>query len=309
MIKKILRFFFDSDYRFLFLAAKGRYKKMTDLVFLARMYKAKKGIILDLKNPSSFTEKLQWLKLFDRKPIYSSMVDKYEAKKYVSNVIGESYIVRNYGCWDRFEDIDFAKLPNQFVLKCTHDSGGIVICRDKNNFDIKKAKKRLKDSLKRNMFFYYREWPYKNVRPRIIAEEFLENANKEPLIDYKFYCFNGEPKFLYISKGLDDHSTASISFVNLNWTFSKYERSDFKPFETLPTKPTKFNEMIELSKELSKGIPFLRVDLYQINEKIYFSELTFSPCGGFMPFKNEHDDIEIGKMLNLPVDFMKKGEF
>lgn len=219
-IKKIIRILLDRKFRFYFLTSCGFYNYWSDEKFLKRKYKLILGHSLNLKNPTLFSEKLQWLKLHDRKPIYTTMVDKYEAKKYVANIIGEQYIIPTLGVWDKFEDIDFNKLPNQFVLKCTHDSGGLVICRDKRKFDVKAAKKKINRSLKRNYFWQGREWPYKNVKPRVIAEKYMEDAQSGELKDYKFFCFNGMPKFMYISndRGMIPHTDffdmnkASLSF-------------------------------------------------------------------------------------------------
>ena len=282
------------------LAKKLAMNHMSDEKYISYYFKAKMGYRLNLENPKTFSEKLQWLKLYDRKPEYTQMVDKYGAKRYVAERIGEEHIIPTLGVWDSFDEIDFDKLPERFVLKCTHDSGGLVVCTDKKALDKNGARKKINRSLKTDFYRCAREWPYKNVKPRIIAEEYLEDGSGKGLMDYKFYCFGGEPKFLYISKGLDDHSTASISFVNLDWTFAPYERVDYKPFDKLPPKPEQLNEMIEICRKLSAGHSFLRVDLYQICGKIYFSELTFYPAGGFMPFKNPDHDSEIGTMLNLP---------
>lgn len=253
------------------------------------------------KNPKSFNEKLQWLKLYDRKPEYSIMVDKYDAKRYVADRIGEGHIIPSLGVWNRFEDIDFDALPERFVLKCTHDSGGLVICRDKRKFDKVAAEKKINVSLKTNYYYQGREWPYKNVKPRIIAEKYMEDGSSKDLTDYKFYCFNGEPKYLYVSTGLENHATASISFLTLDWEFAPFGRSDFKPFTELPPKPTRFDEMLKLAAKLSAGHKFLRVDLYQIENQIYFSELTFSPCGGMMPFDPPEWDEELGKLIDLSI--------
>ncbi|MBO7303958.1 MAG: glycosyl transferase [Clostridia bacterium] len=255
----------------------------------------------NLKNPQTFNEKLQWLKLYDRKPIYSTMVDKYDAKKYVADIIGEEHIVPTLGVWDKFDDINFDELPNEFVLKCTHDSGGLVICRDKTKLDLVAAKKKIERSLKTNYYWSGREWPYKNVKPRIIAEKFMSDENNvNSIMDYKFYCFDGEPKFLYVSTGMDDHKTARMSFITLDWDFAPFRRSDYSPFDTLPQKPTQFDEMIEHCRKLSAGHSFLRVDLYEINDTVYFSELTFSPCGGMMPLDPENWDLELGELIKLP---------
>jgi len=288
-----------------------------DRPYLKIMYYYRMHKRLNLKNPKTFNEKIQWIKLYDRKDLYTAMVDKYEAKKYVAQKIGEEYIIPNYGVWDRVEDIDFNSLPDQFVLKCTHDSGGLVICKDKSKLDMEKLKKKIDRVLKSNYYWHGREWPYKNVKPRIIAEQFMEDkcneetndgdAGKEDkgLINYKFFCFNGEPRFLYLSQDFGNHDSMKVSFVTMDWKFAPYKRSDFESFDRLPEKPVKFDEMVQLSKVLSKDYNFLRVDLYQINNKIYFSELTFSPTSGFIPFENTEHDLEIGEMFELPSEKRK----
>lgn len=273
---------------------------LEDELYIKLCYTARVGRKLNLNSPQTFNEKLQWLKLYDRNPEYTKMVDKHEAKKYVANIIGEEYIIPTLGVWEKFEDIDFNKLPNQFVLKCTHDSGGLVICKDKTKLNIEEAKKKISKSLKRNYYYYGREWPYKNVKPRIIAEEYMATAKQKELIDYKFFCFNGEPKFLYVSEGLSNHATAKISFTNMNYEKTDFYRRDYKPFELLPQKPMNFDKMKELAEKLSKNIPFLRVDFYEIEGKIYFGELTFFPCSGYIPFEPEEWDQKLGDMLELP---------
>lgn len=275
-----------------------------DRIYLQLHFRSRTGKRLNLKAPKTFNEKLQWLKLYDRKPEYTTMVDKYAAKKYVAEKIGEEHIVPTLGVWDTFDDIDFNLLPNRFVLKCTHDSGGLVICRDKSKLDIDAAREKINKSLGKNYYWHGREWPYKNVKPRIIAEKYLEESGEESteiagLTDYKFYCFNGTPQYLYVSKGLEDHSTAKISFLTLDWQFAPFKRSDFAGFDSLPPKPTKLDEMIEIAGKLAEGKKFLRVDLYQVDDKIYFSELTFSPCSGMMPCEPREWDRKLGDMLRI----------
>jgi len=295
------KFFSNKTYRIEKLTRWGFYNRLSDEKHLKKLFKARMGYPLNLEDPQTFNEKLQWLKLYDRKPIYTSMVDKYEVKNYVADIIGEEHIIPTISVWDKFDDIDFDALPNQFVLKCTHDSGGLVICKDKNQLNLAKARKKINRSLKNRFFYRFREWAYKDVKPRIIAERYMEDEQEAVgLTDYKFYCFDGEPKFLYVSSGLGDHASARISFLTMDWNFAPYERSDYAPFEDLPNKPKSFEQMVEICKTLSKGIPFLRVDLYEINKEIYFSELTFYPSGGFMPFKNRDHDLEIGNMITLP---------
>lgn len=278
---------------------------MPDKCYLKYMYKALVGRKLNLKNPKTYNEKLQWLKLYNRNPEYCQIVDKYEVKNIIAEKIGPQYIIPTLGIWDKFEDIDFSNLPNRFVLKCTHDSGSVVICRDKSTFDYEKAKKKLKKKLKSNLYWHAREWPYKNVKPRIIAEQYMEDGKSEELKDYKFFCFNGEPKFLYVSEGLSNHATAKISYVSMNWEQEPFRRNDFAIFEKLPPKPLNFDKMVEFARVLSKDIPFLRVDFYEINEQLYFGELTFFPGGGFTAFEPPEWDETIGSWLTLPSEIIR----
>lgn len=273
---------------------------MSDKAYLKLRYNCIMGKKLNLDNPVTYNEKLQWLKLYDRKPEYTKMVDKYEAKKYVADIIGEEYIIPTLGIWDNVNDIDFDTLPNQFVLKCTHDSGGLVICKDKTELDIENAKNTLNHFLNRNFYNVHREWPYKDVKHRIIAEKYMEDESGKDLKDYKFFCFNGEPKLLYISEGLSDHSTAKISFADMDYNIAEFKRNDFKPFDELPKKPINFEKMKELAKVLSKDRAFIRVDFYEINKKIFFGELTFFPCSGYLPFDPEKYDKVLGDWITLP---------
>lgn len=278
----------------------GRF--IPDSLWVKINYWKKFHVIPNLRNPKTFNEKLTWMKLHDRNPKYVQMVDKLTAKEYVNKIIGGGYIIPTLKVWDSPEDVDIEELPEQFVLKCTHNSGGIVICRDKDKFDLKGAKKKLEKTFYRNYFWLGREWPYKNVEPRIIAEQYMEDVGgaEKGLTDYKFYCFDGVPKYLYVSSGLENHATARISFLTLDWQFAPFGRSDYKAFEKLPKRPVNLSEMIELAKTLSKGLPFLRVDLYEIKGKVFFSELTLSPCSGMMPFSPREWDERLGLELRLP---------
>lgn len=273
---------------------------LSDKTYLKFVFKLRTGQRLDLKNPRTFNEKLQWLKLYNRIDMYTTMVDKYEVKNYVSNIIGEEYIIPTLGVFNRFNDIDFNILPNQFVIKCTHDSGGLVIVKNKEELIIKEAEKKINKSFKKNYYYFGREWPYKNIKPRIIIEEFIEDEEYPAIRDYKFYCFNGEPKYLYVSEGLEDHSTAQIEFFDMNFEPAPFGRSDYRRFKIKPQKPYNFEKMKELAKVLSQDIPFVRVDFYEVNKKIYFGELTFTPCSGYMPFDPEEWDKKLGDMLELP---------
>lgn len=255
---------------------------------------------LNLKNPQTFNEKLQWLKLYDHNPLYTKMVDKYDAKEYVASIIGEEYIIPTLGVWDKFEEIDFASLPNKFVIKCTHDSGGLVICRNKEKLDFDEMKTKITACLKQRYYWIAREWPYKNVKPRIIAEQYMENPGDEELTDYKWFCFDGKPQFLYISHGLANHETATIDFYDMNYKRMPFKRTDYKSSAVDAPKPKTYDEMIKIAKKLAKGIPFVRIDLYEIKGKVYFSEITFCPCAGWMPIEPPEWDLKLGEYIHLP---------
>jgi len=255
---------------------------------------------LNLDNPSSFNEKVQWLKLYDRKPIYTTMVCKYEVKDYIKNIIGEEYIIPTLGVWNNVDDIDFDSLPNQFVLKCTHDSGGLIICKDKSKLDIKAAKKKLRKCLRTNYYRTSKEWPYKNVKRRIIAEKYMVDESGYELKDYKFFCFDGKIKALFIAtdRGKDSEET---KFDFFDADFNHLPFTNGHPNATrMPKKPANFEEMKKIASKLSQGIPQVRVDLYNINGQIYFGEMTFSHWDGFVPFKPEEWDYTFGSWIDLP---------
>lgn len=294
-----LRLIYDKEYRWLYLAGKGIYDKLDDESYLKKAFECKMHKELNLTNPQTFNEKLQWLKLHDRKPEYTTMVDKYAVKKYVADIIGEEYIIPTLGIWNSFDEIDFDKLPNQFVLKCTHDSGGLVICKDKSKLDKTIAKKKIKKSLKRNFFWNGREWPYKNVKPKIIAETYMEDSNAHELIDYKFMSFNGNVKCIFTCSERFSNDGLKVTFFDKQWNVMPFERH-YPASKNPPTKPVHFNKMLEFTKKLSQNIPFLRVDFYEINKKLYFGELTFFPGNGFEEFTPVSWDYKLGSWLQLP---------
>ena len=274
-------------------------KCFPDATYLKIMNHVYMGKTLNLKNPQTFNEKLQWLKLHDRKPEYTMMVDKYEAKKYVAGIIGKEHIIPTLGVWDSFDEINFDELPNQFVLKCTHDSGGLIICRDKTKLNIEEARRKITACLKQRYYWIGREWPYKNVKPRIIAEKYMESEGDEELTDYKWFCFNGVPQFLYISHGLAKHDTATIDFYDMNHKRMPFKRTDYKSSTVDAPKPSKYDEMVDIAKKLAEGIPFVRIDLYEINGEVYFSEITFCPCAGWLPFDPPEWDLKLGEYIDL----------
>ena len=256
---------------------------------------------LNLDNPRTFSEKLQWLKLYDRRPEYVKMVDKYAAKEYVASIIGEEYIIPTLGVWNKPEDIDWDSLPDQFVLKCTHDSGGVVICTDKNTFDRHAAIKKIKKSLKTNYYWRNREWPYKNVPRRIIAEEYISPLpGLKDLPDYKFFCFDGEVKALFVAtERQNPNEEVKFDFYDADYNHLPFKQGH-EHAKVQPPKPQNFELMKKVAAQLSKGKPHVRVDLYNLGDKILFGELTLFHFSGFVPFEPEEWDKRFGDMLTLP---------
>lgn len=299
-MSKIQGFLLDSKYRFDVLTNHGFYKYLSDEAFLKKSFKINMKKELNLENPTTFTEKIQWLKLYDRREIYCQMVDKYEAKKYVAAIVGDAYIIPTIGIWDKVEEIPFEKLPNQFVLKCTHDCGGSIICKDKSMFDVASAKKKLSRCMRRNYFWNGREWPYKNVRPRIICEQYMEDNCTKELRDYKFYAFDGEVKFmLVVSDRQNPNEETKFDFYDMNFNHLNIKQGCPNSKKNLE-KPGKFEVMCKLAEELSKGFPMLRADLYEVNGKVFFGELTLSPYSGMHPFEPEVWDRKFGEYIKLP---------
>lgn len=294
----ILKLITDKRVRFNSLAKNGFYKKMDDERFLRLAWKVKMGGPLNIDNPQTFNEKLQWLKLNDRKPIYSTMVDKYDAKDYVASIIGDKYIIPTYGIWESFDDIDFEALPEKFVLKCTHNSGGVCIVKDKSSFDTSNAKRKIEKCLNRNFYWYGREWPYKNVKPRIIAEEYLDGCGTETINDYKLMCFNGEVKCSFVCSNRNSKSGLNVTFFDREWKRLPFERHYPADLHEI-SEPQNYQKMIQLAEKLSTGITFLRVDFYEVNNKIFFGELTFFPGGGFEEFTPVSWDYKLGEWMRL----------
>lgn len=301
MFKKVKEYLKHPSKIIIKLAQK-RIIKISDEKYLKMYYYVIMGKKLNLSNPKTFNEKLQWLKINNKNSNYTELVDKYLVKEYISNKLGKEYVIKTLGVYNCFDEINFEKLPEKFVIKCTHDSGGIVVVRNKKELNIKEARKKITKCLKRNFYYIGLEYPYKDVVPKIIVEEYMEDKNQNLLIDYKFFCFNGEPKFFSVSQGMEDHSTSLMSYLDLEYNTLPFIRKDYKPFDCLPTKPKNFDKMIDISKKLSKDMIFVRVDLYEINQKIYFSELTFFPSGGTNFFNPEDADAKLGNLINLKKD-------
>lgn len=301
LLRKAYKLIIDSDYRFLKLADLGVYNAMSDEEYIKRKFKAEMGYSLPLDKPETYNEKLQWLKLYDRDSSYTCMVDKYSVKQYVADKIGKQYIIPSYGVWDKFSEIEFDKLPNSFVLKCTHDSGGLVICKDKNKLNYSLAKKKICACLKRNFFYQGREWPYKNVKPRILAEMYLDDETGNGLNDYKFFCFNGVPKIMFVAtERQKDHSEVKFDFFDMD--FKHLDIHDGHQLsQNVIEKPYCFEEMKSLASKLSTGVPQLRVDFYEYNNRVYFGELTFFQRSGFCPITPKEWDYKMGSWIELPL--------
>lgn len=254
---------------------------------------------LDLKNPQTFNAKLQWIKLYDRNPLYTTLVDKYRVKEYVRERVGDEHVVPLLGAWDSVDDIEWDKLPEQFVLKVNHDCGGQVICKDKSKLDKAKAIEKLRKAFAKNYYYEGREWPYKNVKPKVFAEAYLEDEYGE-LRDYKFFCFDGEVKAMFIAS---DRQTEGeeVKFDFFDADFNHLPFTQGHPnAEVQPQKPKGFEEMKKLAAKLSKGLPEVRVDFYDVNGKVYFGEFTFFHFGGMVPFKPVEWDYTFGSWIKLP---------
>ncbi len=272
----------------------------SDKFYLQVLYWAVLGERLDLKNPTTFNEKIQWLKLYDRNPLYTRLVDKIDVKSWVAERIGGDTIIKTLGVWDKPEDIDFDSLPSQFVLKCNHDSGGLCICTDKSTFDIESAKDKLRKSLKCNYFLAGREWLYKNVKKRIFAEEYLAEEGNMELKDYKFFCFNGEVKFLKVdfNRFIDHHA----NYYSLDWNLLPFGELHCPPKpKSILVCPPNFDKMLSYATILSKDIPFVRIDFYNNNGRIYFGEITFFPAGGMGKWSPNKVDEYLGNFIEIEI--------
>ena len=293
---------------FNFLAYRGFFNWIPDKPYLKIQYKAFFGCKLNLDNPKTFNEKIQWLKLHDRNSLYITMSDKFAVKEYIREKLGKDYVIPLIGGpWKNADEINFDELPNQFVLKCTHDSGGLVICRDKNTLDKKAAKKILNKSLSKNYFYWCREWAYKDIKPLIIAEKYMENLSTSTSVqvpvlnDYKLQCFDGKFDNIFVAEGRFSERGVRYHYFDHNWNYIPYcPYDDINIHDLEKLKPSCFEEMIEIAEKLSEGLPELRVDLYEITGKVYFGELTFYSQSGFDTDITHEADCILGSKLILP---------
>lgn len=297
-----LRFLTNTDYRFRWLAGLGFYNYMEDEEYLKRLYEANFGKPLNLASPETFNEKIQWLKLYNRDPKYTEMVDKYLAKDYVGKIIGREHIIPLLDVWKNAEDINFDKLPSRFVLKCNHNSGkGMFICKDKSKCDQKAVIRNLDRGLRQNYYLINREWPYKNVERRIIAEKYMEDTtNPGELVDYKIHCFNGTPRIVQVITNRFDKNGMINDHYTLDWEKLDLVRGHYRTTTSAVQKPTELDEMLVCSRMLCQGIPYVRTDFYIVNHKVYFGEITFFPASGLTPFHPDKWDRIFGGWIKLP---------
>ena len=276
---------------------------LPEQTYLKIMFRLELGYRLDLKAPKTFSEKIQWLKLYDRKPQYTTLVDKYAVKEYVAKKIGSKFIIPTLGIWDKPKEIDWDSLPDCFVLKTTHGGGstGVVICKNKDTFNREKAVERLNASLKQDIYRYLKEWPYKDVPRRILAEKYITPQGGEgDLPDYKWYCFNGEPKYCQVIQNRTTKET--IDFFDTNWVHQEFVGLNPTASQATvsPARPSSLEDQIIIARELSKDVPFSRVDLYESDGNIYFGEITFYPASGMGVFSPYQYNEILGQMIVLP---------
>ncbi len=306
IVRNFYKFVMNKDWRFLCLRDMGALDDMPDKQYLERLYHATLKKTLDFNNPQTFNEKLQWLKLYDRNPLYSTMVDKIEAKKYVADIIGEEHIIPTLGIWDDPYDIDFSSLPDQFVLKCNHNSGlGMFICKDKRKINEAAVRDGLQKGLSQNYYFPCREWPYKNVRPRIFAEKYMMDESGVELKDYKIFNFNGRAKIIQVD--YDRYVKHKRNLYTTNWEYIDAAIEFPNDATYIIKRPQNLDKMIELAERLSCGIPHVRTDFYSIDKKIYFGELTFYHGGGLERFTPEKLEEAMGEWLELPGEKKESG--
>lgn len=300
VFENVINYLINPKFRIRVNSKLGILSDTDDEKFLVKLFDASIGYELNLDNPTTFNEKLQWLKLYNRKPEYTIMVDKYKVRDYIAEKIGDEYLIPLIGVWDNPDDIDFESLPNQFVLKCNHNSGlGMCICKDKSKLDIKKVKRNLRKGLKQDYYLLGREWPYKDVHRKIIAEKYMTDETGTNLRDYKFYCFDGKAKVvgIYQDRNTDKETTGDFFDMDFKWLDFTFNMPNAKE---KPSKPNHFEKMIEIAEILSEGIPHVRVDLYLSNDNIYFGELTFFDGSGFDKIEPIEWDVKLGSWINLP---------
>ncbi len=281
---------------------RGWLNVLPDRLYLKIMFRVCMDQKLDLKDPKTFNEKLQWLKLYNRQPQYTMMADKYAVREYIAKTLGEEHLIPLLGVWDDPDQIDFDSLPDQFVLKCNHNSGlGMCICRDKAKLDIEMVKSELKKGLRQNYYLNGREWPYKNIPRKIICEKYMTDGEESSeFTDYKFFCFNGKIDSVMLCLERSTGNT-KFYFFDREWNLRRYNiRGKNAPSDFTLPKPANMDAMFDIAEKLSKGLPFSRIDLYNSDGKIYFGEITFFPDSGFDANLLKETDKYFGEALILP---------
>lgn len=300
IVRKLLKLIKNPKIIMSVLLLKNAHRIKNDELYLKVMFWLSVGYKLNLRNPQTFNEKLNWLKLYYHNPIMSILADKYKVKEYVREKVGDQFVVPNYGVWDKFDDIDFSSLPSQFVLKTTNDSLGAIVCKDKLSFDKDSAKLHIEKGLKWNYYYSWREWGYKYVERRVIADKYLNDGTGKQLRDYKFWCFNGEPRYMYCTiKGenvYENFYDMDFNKVNINHGYPRHQPEFEKPLD--------FDVMKKLAKKLSSGLPFVRVDFFYVHGQVYFGEFTFYDWAGLTPFDSYETDLNLGKLLTLPAPML-----
>lgn len=286
---------------FFALDLEKRLSFLPDEYYLKLLYRMHIGRKLNLSNPITFNEKLQWLKLYDHRPEYTMMVDKYKVREYIADKLGEEYLIPLLGVWDDPDDIDFDALPNQFVLKCNHNSGtGMCICKDKSKLDIEKVKKELRKGLAQDYYLTGREWPYKDVPRKIICEKYMVDHSGQELSDYKVHCFNGIPKAILVCSERFSDAGLHEDFYDMKWKRLDVKRPDHPLTDTELVEPKELQKMFSFSEQLSRDYPFMRTDFYEVNGKLYFGEITLYPASDFSVFEPEEWDATFGEWIKLP---------
>ncbi len=281
-------------------AGNGLLNFLPDALYLKMVFQAETGYKLNLKNPLTYNEKLQWIKLFDRKPEYTMYVDKHAVRAHITQVLGEEYLIPLIGVYDSVEEINWDLLPNRFVLKCTHGSGCNIICGDKGVLDIEQSKRKLHHWMKKSWYWFGREWSYRDIKPRIICEQFIGTADGKAPVDYKFMCFNGEPKLIQVHRNRYE-SDYSLDYYNIIWNKVEICRIDAHNAESDAPKPKQFNLMMQIARTLSHDMPYVRIDLFEQNNNVFFGEITLYPTSGFSTFARYEDDLELGCWITLPL--------
>lgn len=305
MINKIIKAIKSPKMAILYLLCLKIFRLLPDKLYTKIKFRVSMGKSINFKNIKTFNEKMQWLKLYDRKPFYTTLADKYQVRQYIEDTVGGDYLIPLFGVYNGYDEINFEELPKEFVLKPNHTSGDIFICLDKSKIDHDKLKKEIKRWLKRRYYWVHREWLYKNIKPKILCEKYITDGEGSDLKDYKFMCFNGKAKCIGLCSERNSKGGLKMDFYDMYWNimpFNIYSEGSGK----LTPKPKNFENMVQLSEKLSAGLTFLRVDLYEVKGKLYFGELTFYPGAGAGKFTPEEYDYVLGSWIDLPLD--KKGK-